>query len=141
MYWAHWSQAEVDAPIAEVREIFRTRGQSFVWLVTARSTPASLGQPLASHGLIRELEGRMLVTELPITGLRVSPDVRVQMVVDRAGIRDGLRVDHPDWDDVRFSAKLEDRWRRLGKNFWVAVAYLEGRPVQANHQEFHATVA
>lgn len=137
VYWAHWSQAEVDARIAEVLEIFRTRGQSFVWLVTARSTPASLGQSLASHGLIRELEGRMLVTDLPIAGLRVSPDVRVRMVVDRAGIRDGLRVDHPDWDDVRVSAKLEDRWRRLGKNFWVAVAYLEGRPVGTARWSFN----
>jgi GNAT superfamily N-acetyltransferase len=129
VYWAHWREAETDERIGEVLEIFRTRGQSFAWLVTARSEPASLGERLESHGFIRELDGRMLMAELPIAGLRISPDVRVEMVVDRAGLRDGLRVDHPDWDDARVGHKLEDRWRRLGKNFWVAVAYLENRPV------------
>lgn len=129
VFWARWTEADADTRIDEVLEIFRARAQSFVWLVTAHSTPASLGERLANHGFIRELEGRMLVAELPIAGLRVNPDVRVQMVVDRAGLRDGLRVDDPDWDDARVAHKLEDRWRRLGKNFWVAVAYLEDRPV------------
>lgn len=70
------------------------------------------------------------MVELPIAGLRVNRDVRVQMVVDRAGLRDGLRVDNPDWDDARVAHKLEDRWRRLGKNFWVAVAYGDPAPPQ-----------
>lgn len=129
VYWARWTEAEADARIADVLEIFRARGQSFVWLVTMRSTPASLGDRLVRHGFIRELVGRVLMAELPIAGLRVNPDVRVQMVVDRAGLRDGLRVDNPDWDDARVAPQLEDRWRRLGKNFWVAVAYLGNRPV------------
>lgn len=85
VYWARWTEAEADARIADVLEIFRARGQSFVWLVTMRSTPASLGDRLVRHGFIRELVGRVLMAELPIAGLRVNPDVRVQMVVDRAG--------------------------------------------------------
>lgn len=129
VFWARWTEREADTRIDEVLEIFRARRQSFVWLVTAHSTPASLGERLATRGFIRELEGRMLVAELPIDGLRVNPDVRVQMAVDRAGLRDGLRVDNPDWDDARVAHKLEDRWRRLGKNFWVAVAYLDDRPI------------
>lgn len=63
------------------------------------------------------------------------------MVVDRAGLRDGLRVDNPDWDDARVAHKLEDRWRRLGKNFWVAVAYLDDRPVGTARWSINAALA
>ncbi len=129
VYWARWSEAEVDARIDEVLEFFRARRRAFVWLVTDRSRPASLGERLAAHGFIRELEGRMLVAALPIVGLRVHPAVRVEMVTDRAGLRDGLRVDHPDWDDARVAPQLEDRLRRLSKDFHVAVAYADDRPV------------
>lgn len=127
--WASWAEADANKRIADVMELFRARAQPFVWLVTAHSTPASLGDRLADRGFIRELEGRMLVAELPIAGLRVDPNIRVQMVADRAGLRDSLRVDQPGWDDAQVAHKLEDRWQRLGNNFWVAVAYLGGRPV------------
>ena len=129
VHWTHWSEADVGIRIEEVIELFRSRHQAFVWLVTPRSTPPSLGQRLLERGFIRELEGRMLVADLPIAGLRVNPVVRVELVGDRAGLRDGLRVDHPDWDDARVAPQLEDRWRRLGNDYWVAVAYLEDQPV------------
>jgi GNAT superfamily N-acetyltransferase len=129
VYRAQWNEAEVDARITEVIELFRSHHHAFVWLVTPFSAPASLGQRLLARGFIRELEGRMLIAELPLAGLRVNPQVRVALVVDRAGVRDSLRVDHPTWDDARVAPELEDRWLRLGKDYWVAVAYLGDQPV------------
>lgn len=129
VHWARWTEEEVETRISEVLDFFRSRRQAFVWLVTDRSTPASLGERLASHGFIREMDCRMLVAVLPVVGLRVNPEVRVLMVADRDGVRDGMRVDHPDWDDVRAAAEVDDRMRRLGTSLHVAVAYLGGRPV------------
>jgi len=129
VYRAEWTEAEADARIAEVIELFRSHRHAFVWLVTPFSTPASLGERLLARGFIRELEGRMLIAELPIAGLRVNPKVRVDLIVDRAGLRDSMRVDHPTWDDARVASELEDRWLRLGRDYWVAVAYLDDQPV------------
>ena len=79
----------------------------------------------------------MLVAQLPIAGLRVNPDVRVVMATDRAGLRDGVRVDHPDWDDARAAPQIEDRMRRLGTSLQVAVAYFGDRPVGTARWSFN----
>lgn len=129
VHWARWTEDEAETRISEVLDFFRSRRQAFVWLVTDRSTPASLGERLASCGFIREMDCRMLVAELPLAGLRANPDVRVLMVADRAGVRDGVRVDHPGWDDARAAPEVDDRMRRLGTSLHVAVAYLGDNPV------------
>ena len=129
VHWVRWAEDEAEARIDEVLDFFRRRRQVFVWLVTAKSTPASLGERLTARGLIRELEGRMLASALPIVGLRVNPEIRVGEVTSRSQMLAALRVDHPTWDDERLSPLVEDRMRRVGTDWHAAVAHLDGRPV------------
>ncbi len=129
VYWTRWGENEVESRITEVLEFFSVRRQAFVWLVTDQSRPASLRQRLEARGFIRELEGRMLMTALPIVGLRVNPEVRIEEVVDRGGMEDALGVDHPGWDASRLRPYVDDRVQRLGTDWHAAVAYLDDRPV------------
>jgi hypothetical protein len=43
VHWVRWTDDEAEARIDEVLEFFRRQRLAFVWLVTAKSTPASLG--------------------------------------------------------------------------------------------------
>lgn len=129
VHWVRWTEADVEARITEVLDYFRTGRRAFVWLVTARSAPPSLADRLVARGLIRELEGRMLAAAMPIAGLRVNPEIRVEEVTDRPQMLAALRVDHPTWGEARLSPLLEDRMRYLGTNWHAAVAHLDGRPV------------
>jgi GNAT superfamily N-acetyltransferase len=138
VHWVRWTEPEAEGRITEVLEFFRVRRQAFVWLVTARSAPASLRDRLAARGLIRELEGRMLATALPIVGLRVNPEIRVEEVTNRTQMLAALRVDHPTWDDARLASLLDDRMRRLGTNWHAAVAHLDGRTVGTARWFIHA---
>lgn len=94
-----WTEAEAEEGITEVLDFFGTRCQAFVWLVTSRSAPPSLGDRLTARGLICELEGRLLAAALPIAGLRVNPAIRVEEVTHRPQMLAALRVDHPTWDE------------------------------------------
>lgn len=138
VHWVRWTEDETEARITEMLHFFRARHQAFVWLVTAQSTPASLRDRLAARGLICELEGRMLAAALPIAGLRVNPEIRVEEVSNRAQMLAGLRVDHPTWDDARLAALLDDRMRRLGTNWHAAVAQLDGQTVGTARWLIHA---
>jgi GNAT superfamily N-acetyltransferase len=111
-----------------------------VWRLTDQSSPASLSEHLAARGFIREMDCQMLVTTLPIAGLRVNPAVRVEEVVDRAGMEQVERVQHPDWDAARLAPHLDDRMRALGTDQHLAVAYLDGRPVGSARWLIHRTV-
>src|SRR2546426_956837 len=142
VHWVRWTEDQAEARITDVLDFFRLRRQAFVWLVTSKSAPASLRDRLAARGLVRELEGRMLATALPIAGLRVNPAIRVAEVTDRPQMLAALRVDHPSWDDARLAPLLEDRMRRLGTNWHAAVAHLDGRTVGTarwfNHSDLRA---
>lgn len=129
VYWARWDESEVEQRITELLNHFRQRRQGFVWRLTDRSSPASLGERLAARGFIREMDCQMLVAPLPIAGLQVNPAVRVEEIVDRAGMADALRVQFPQWDAARLAPRLDDRVRALGTDQHFAVAYLESRPV------------
>ena len=48
VHWVRWTEDEAEARIDEVLGFFRRRRQAFVWLVTAKSTPASLGERLTA---------------------------------------------------------------------------------------------
>jgi len=47
VHWVRWTEDEAER-IDEVLGFFRRRRQAFVWLVTAKSTPASLGERLTA---------------------------------------------------------------------------------------------
>jgi GNAT superfamily N-acetyltransferase len=128
VHWARWSADQVDAGIGEVLDLFRKRRQAFVWLVADTSSPPSIGERLEAAGFIRELQGKMLVALLPLDGLRTNRDVVVKEVRDRAGVREAIRVDHPDWDDDRAADLVDERVRRLGGDWHLATAYLDGHP-------------
>jgi hypothetical protein len=140
VFWARWNESEIDRRITEVLDYFRPRRQGFVWRVADHSSPASLVDHLAARGFIREMECQMLVATLPITGLRVNPSVIVREVVDRAGLEDAERVQHPDWDADRLARRLDDRMSALGTDQHFAVAYLDDRPVGNARWLIHRTI-
>lgn len=127
--WVRWDEARTEAGVDEVLEFFGARRQAFVWLVTEGSTPQALRHRLAERGFIRELEGRVLIARLPLNTFHVNAEVRVEEVTDRARMEDALRVDHPNGGPVHIAVLLEDRMRRLGKDWHACVAYIRDKPV------------
>ncbi len=138
VYWTRWAADQVEAGIDDVLAIFRTRRQAFVWLVTDKSTPTSLRDRLIARDFITELEGRILVASLPILGLRVNRELRIEEATDRSRMEDALRVEHPSWDAGRAGPSIEDRMRRLGADWHAAVGYLDGHAVGTARWRVHS---
>src|SRR4051794_24790761 len=142
VHWVRWTEDQAEERITEVLDFFHAKRQAFVWLVTAASAPASLRDRLGARGLSVELEGVMLAAALPIAGLRVNPEIRVEEVTDGPQMLAALRVDHPTWDDGRLAPLVKERMRRLGTNWHAAVAFLDGQTVGTarwfNHTDLRA---
>lgn len=110
---ARLREDEVEGAIDHVLAFFRQRERGFVWHLTPRSAPADLGARLLAHGLIHEVDGRMLIAPLPVSGFRVNPEVRV-VENDAGAVRAWLRGRGLATTDEEVEATLAERLEWLG---------------------------
>jgi len=133
--WVKWTEQEVERGIDEVFAYYRARGRDFSWCIGPSSTPAGLGAHLGARGLACVDASRMLTAPLPISGMRVNPDVRIEEVHDRAGVVafvEVTRATHDDWAAEDHRAAVAERLSYIrfpGRRGGYLVARLGGKVV------------
>lgn len=131
---ARWRDDEVEQRIDEVLAFFRTRGRPFVWHVGPSSAPSDLPLRLERHGFVRGDATRLLVSRLPVDGLRLQRDVRIVDARSPREVEAFLRFGHPAWSEDEVRSELPDRLRYLdvyGGRAGFVLAYL-GETLVAN---------
>lgn len=128
--WIRTSKAHVDQVIDEIFLFFADI--PFTWVIGASSRPAGLVDIAARRGLTDVGDGNLLTGELPIHGLRRSPDVRIEEVVDERLARIGITLAHPTSSDDEVRAMVADRLAYLGhpaRRGGFLVAFVGDEPV------------
>ena len=128
-----WIRTSEESAESVINEVFAFFGDlPFTWVIGPSSAPWDLRERVARRGLIDTGDGDLLSAELPIMGLRSSPDVRIAEVADDRMARIGIRLAHPEGTRDELDAMVEDRLaylRHPGRRGGFLVAFVDGEPV------------
>lgn len=120
----------VEALIAEATAFLD--GLRFTWIVGPSSRPGDVGARLSGLGFVDIGDGDLMTADLPVLGLRVDADVRIEEVRDERMVLLGLSLAHPLAPAGELDSMLADRMAYLAhptRRGGYLVAFIGDEPV------------
>jgi GNAT superfamily N-acetyltransferase len=105
---------------------------AFTWVVGPTSSPGDIAARLVTRGLVDIGDGDLLTAALPVSGLRVNPDLDIVEVHDEDTALIGLRLAHRDANEAEMDVLLRERLAYLrypDRRGGYLVGFMGGKPV------------